>query len=250
MLNLKQKNNKILYFLSIYLAFDCLLGSLIMPTHAEPAKNNNKSQDISYNGLPYNRRDAGSRGNCLAQGRNVVALVPDRPINKTISTSPQLFFYIPKIEQATEIEFILRNNEDELVYKKLFTPNNQGGIISFSIPETVTENSREANQNYHWYLSLICDHKHRSQDIVLEGWIEYVQLNNPVAAKINASDSITKSNLLQQEGIWYDALSVLAKQKDLDSDSSLIQTKWSELLQSIGLSDLASQPLVEVETVQ
>ena len=248
MLNLNQKNNKILYFLSIYLAFDCFLGSLLIPTHAEPSKNNNKSETISYNGLPYNRRDAGSRGNCLAKGHNVVALVPDRPINKTISTSPQLFFYIPQIEQAKEIEFILRNNKDELVYKKLFAPNNQEGIISFSIPETVTENSREAHQNYHWYLSLICDHKHRSQDIVLEGWIEYVQLNNPVAAKINASDSITKSNLLQQEGIWYDALSVLAKQKD--SNSILIQTEWSKLLQSIGLSDLASQPLVQVETVK
>ncbi len=250
MLNLKPKNNKILYFLSIYLAFDCLLGSLIMPTHAEASKKNNKSQEISYNGLPYNRRDAGSRGNCLAKGRDVVALVPDRPINKTISTSPQLFFYIPKIEQAKEIEFILRNNEDELVYKQLFTPNNQEGIISLSIPETVTENSREANQNYHWYLSLICDHKHRSQDIVLEGWIEYVQLNNSVEAKIDASDSITKSNLLQQEGIWYDALSILAKQKNLDSDSIVIQTKWSQLLKSIGLSDLASEPLVEVETSQ
>ncbi len=122
--------------------------------------------------------------------------------------------------------------------------------MSVAIPEQGIENSRESYGDYHWYLSLICNSKQRSQDVVLEGWIEYVELNNSVKERINLSNSIRKSNLLQQEGIWYDALSVLAEQKKLDSDLTLIQTEWSRLLESIGLSDLASEPLIEVETTK
>ena len=121
--------------------------------------------------------------------------------------------------------------------------------MSVTIPEQVRENTRESDGDYHWYLSLICNSKERSQDIVLEGWIEYVELNNFVKEKINLSNSISKSNLLQQEGIWYDALSVLTEQQNKDSDLSLISTKWSQLLESIGLSELSSEPLIKrVET--
>ncbi len=84
----------------------------------------------------------------------------------------------------------------------------------------------------------------------MEGWIEYVELDNSVKEQINLSDSIRKLNLLQQEGIWYDALSVLAEQKEMDSDLTLIQKEWSQLLESIGLLDLASEPLIKTETIK
>lgn len=243
------KINKTLWFLTIYFAFDCFLGSLLIYTHAEQSKKPKKSKNINYEDLPHNRRDGGSRGNCLANGKDFVALVPDRPINKTALISPQILFYVPPTEEPKEIEFILRDREDELVYKTLMQTTDRSGIMSVTIPEQVKENTREFDGDYHWYLSLICNSKQRSQDIVLEGWIEYIELNNSVKEKINLSDSISKSNLLQQEGIWYDALSVLTEQQNSDFDLSLISTKWSQLLESIGLSELSSEPLInKVET--
>lgn len=238
------KMKKIVYLLSIYFAFDFLFLSSLTYTHAEQSTNKKESTNASYEGLPSNRRDGGSRGNCIANGKDFVALVPDRPVNKTASISPQLLFYVPQTEEPKQIEFILRNREDQAVHKKLIQTTGQGGIMSVTIPEQIKENSREYYGDYHWYLSLICDSKQRSKDVVLEGWIEYVELNNSVKERINLSNSIRKSNLLQQEGIWYDALSVLAEQKKLDSDLVAIQTEWSRMLKSIDLLDLSSESLI------
>ena len=244
------KTSKIIGVLSVYFVLDFLFCSFLLNTHAKPASNRKKSDNSSYEGLPSNRRDGGSRGNCIANGKDFVALVPDRPVNETALISSQILFYVPQTKEPKEIEFILRNRQDELVHKTLLQTTERSGIMSVAIPEQVQENSREYYGDYHWYLSLICDSQQRSKDVVLEGWIEYVELNNSVKEKINLSNSIRKSDLLQQEGIWYDALSVLAEQKKLDSDLTLIQKEWSQLLESIGLLDLASEPLIKAETTK
>ncbi|MDJ0636847.1 MAG: DUF928 domain-containing protein [Xenococcaceae cyanobacterium MO_188.B29] len=241
------KISKIIGFLTIYFVLDFLFCGFLINTHAEQSKNRKKSDNVSYEGLPSNRRDGGSRGNCIANGKDFVALVPDRPVNETALISSQLFFYVPQTEEPKEIEFILRNRQDELVHKTLLQTTKRSGIMSVAIPEQVQENSREYYGDYHWYLSLICDSQQRSKDVVLEGWIEYVELNNAIKEQINLSNSVRKLNLLQQEGIWYDALSVLAEQKEIDSDLTIIQKEWSQLLESIGLSDLASEPLIKAE---
>ncbi|MDJ0648661.1 MAG: DUF928 domain-containing protein [Xenococcaceae cyanobacterium MO_188.B19] len=246
------KSSKVLCFLGIYFILDCLLGSVLINTRAEHeySRHQNKADKISYQGLPHNRKDGGSRGNCIARGRDFVALVPDRAVNKTASASPEIFFYVPKTQESKDIEFLLRNEEDELIYKTLVKATSKGGIMSVKVPELVKESAKESSDNFHWYLSLICDNNKRSQDIVLEGWIEYVELNNSLKDKINLSNSIKKANLYQQEEIWYDALLALAEQKKSNSNQTSIQTEWSQMLESVGLSDLASKPIIEVELVK
>ena len=244
------KSRKTICFLGIYFILDCLFGSTLINTHAEQSNNKNKANTISYQGLPHNRKDGGSRGNCLAKGRDFVALVPDIAVNKTASTSPQIFFYVPKTEEPKDIELLLRNEEDELIYKTLIQSTYKGGIMSVTVPKLLKESAKESDRNFHWYLSLICDQNQRSQDIVLEGWIEYVELNNSLKEQISLSNSIKKANLYQQEEIWYDALLTLAEQKKINSDITLIQSEWSQILESIGLSYLESKPLIEAEIVK
>lgn len=244
MLISNHKIKKIISLLAIYFACDLSFANVLNHTHAKPSKNQQESETVNYEGLPSNRRGGGSRGNCMAKGQEFVALVPDQSVNKIASISPQLLFYTPKTEEPKKIEFILRNSEDELVHKALLQTTDQAGIMSVAIPEQIKANSREYEGDYHWYLSLICNSKRRSQDVVLEGWVEYVELNNTEKERINLSNTIKKSNLLQQKGIWYDTLSVLAEQKKLSSDS-LLQQQWSQMLESIGLVDLASEPLIK-----
>ncbi len=241
------KNGKVLCFLGIYFILDCLLGSVLINTRAESSYRQNKQDTISYQGLPYNRKDGGSRGNCIAKGRDFVALVPDRAVNKTASASPQIFFYVPKTQEPKDIELLLRNQEDELIYKTLVKTTSEGGIMSIEVPELVKESAKGASDNFHWYLSLICDNNKRSQDIVLEGWIQYVDLNNSLKQQINLSNSIKKANLYQQEEIWYDALLALAEQKKSNFNETSIQTEWSQILESIGLSYLESKPLIDAQ---
>lgn len=244
----KKKLVKTLCFTSITIALDLLFLSSFFPTQAQQTTNQEDSAIKKYEGLPSNRRDGGSRSGsrdkCVAKGKDFVALVPDRPVNITASISSRLFFYTPQAEESKTVEFVLRNREDELIYKTSIQTTGEAGIMSIAIPEEVKNNVKEFHGDYQWYLSLICDRDNRSKDFVLEGWIEYSEIDNSLQEKINLSSSVEKSKLLQQEGIWYDALSVLAEQK-LNSNAASIDREWSQLLESIGLLELASEPLIE-----
>lgn len=235
---------------SIILAFDFLLLSNLLPTQAKPSENQENSTSAHYQGLPANRRDGGSRGNCITNGKDFVALVPDRSVNVTSSIASGLFFYVPQTETPKTIEFVIRTKEeDRLVHEAFVQTTGQAGIMSVAIPEYVQENIRSTYGDYRWYLSMICDPNQRSRDLVLEGWIEYVELDASVKHRINTSSLVEKSNLLQQEGVWYDALSILGEQKALDSETILIQAEWAKLLESIGLTELATEPLLKTETI-
>ncbi len=249
MLISNNKISKIICLTGITLALDFLVLGNSLTTQAQPSKNQDNSLQVSYEGLPSNRRDGGSRGNCIANGKDFVALVPDHPVNVTASISSQLFFYVPQTEEPKTIEFVVRTQEDQLVHEAFVQTTGQAGIMSVAIPEQVQENVNQSYGDYHWYLSMICDSNQRSKDIVLEGWIEYVEFNNSVKERIDLSTDLEKSHLFQQEGVWYDALSVLAETQKLDSDLRSIQTEWSQLLESIGLGELASEPLIKAETI-
>ena len=205
-------------------------------------------------GLPTNRRDGGSRGNrdnCVAnaQNRNLVALVPEKTVGVNASVSPKLFFYVPKVNEHKTLEFVLRNEQDELLYEAFLTTEGEG-IMSVEVPADVQSNLLETNQNYHWYLSMICNFQQRSRDIVVEGWMRQEAIDGATKQELNVAGSIEQAELYHEQGFWYDALSTLATNYQSAADRPLIRAKWSELLKSVGLEDLAAKPFIESEITE
>lgn len=201
-------------------------------TNAQQTQEKNSSR----NGLPFNRIAGGSRGNCLASNHPLIALVPEKNLNLTTSTSPQLFFYIPATTNPHQIEFVLRNQNDELVYETSVETNHKSGIVSIKLPNSIESNGLKLNENYHWYLSMICDPQQRSHDLVVEGWIRRIELETAMQKQLQNYQPVEQAQLYYQNGIWYDALATIAQEQNT--------SKWSELLNSIGLADLAQQPII------
>ncbi|MDJ0649115.1 MAG: DUF928 domain-containing protein [Xenococcaceae cyanobacterium MO_188.B19] len=245
MLISQSKISQIVCLTGITLALDLLFFSNYWVLQAKPAKN----QRTVHKGLPSNRRDGGSRGDCIPNDQNFIALVPEQSVSATASVSPQIFFYAPQTEEPKIIEFVLRNNKDQLVHETFVQTTGKSGIMNVVIPDQIKKGLGKFQGNYHWYLSMICDPRERSRDIVLEGWIEYRKLNHSLQEKINLSTFVEKINLLQQQGIWYDALSLLAQSQQLESNLTSLQAEWLRLLQSIGLEELASEPLIQGEKI-
>ncbi len=241
MLLSKSKISQIVCITGITLALECLLFSNSFLTQAKPAKN----EKNPYEGLPSNRRDGGSRGNCIANGKDFIALVPESPVNLMASVSSQLFFYVPQTEESKIIEFVLRTKEDTLVHETFIKTTGQGGIMSVTIPDQFKEDSENFQGYYHWYLSMICDPSERSRDIVLEGWMKLVKLDNRVKEKMELFSPIEKLNLLQQKDIWYDSISLLGEFQKLNPNETTINTEWKQLLDSIGLEELGDEPFIE-----
>ena len=204
---------------------------------------------VDNSGLPDYRNPGGSRGNCLAQGNNLTALIPNNKVNVTASIAPKLFFYIPETKEQKNIEFVLRDHNDQLVHEVILQTTGQPGIMNIEIPQNITKSLEESQANYHWYLSMICDADDRADDVVLQGKIGYVELDNAVKQKLANSSPAEQADLFQQEGIWYDALSVVAENQNQVMNSAATE-KWAQMLTEIGLSEFATQPFLNGEVIK
>ncbi len=249
--NKKNIKNKITCYLSSLITFNIVLMNWVSTVNAQGTTEANNNSEY---GLPTHRRDGGSRGNrnnCIAasNSHNLLALIPEKTVGINGSDSPKLFFYVPKINRAKTLEFVLRNQEDELMYEAFLTTEGEG-IVSVEIPADVYSNSIEENKNYRWYLSLICNFQQRSRDIVVEGWMRQEAIDVAIEQELDGADVVEQAELYHEQGFWYDALSVLADNYQSNAERPAIQAKWSELLDSVGLKEVATKPFVESKLIE
>lgn len=198
--------------------------------------------------LPERRKGGGGRPSddiCNFSQNRLTALIPKNLLGMTAANSPKLFFYIPQIPQSKDIEFVLRDQNDQLVYEKILTPTEQAGIMSFQIPQLEKSNSLKANEQYHWYLSVICNAQDRSKDVVVEGLLERVAINSTLATKLSQAPLIEKVKLYQQANLWQDAITTLVALKRSQPNDSQVIEMWNQLLQSANLDlSLIKEPLI------
>lgn len=212
--------------------------------------NPNKRDNLQErSGLPIHRRGGGSRGNCIASEENLVALVPANAVGITASNTPQLFFYLPETTQPHLIEFVVRNHKDELVYDTMLQTSKQAGIIKIEFPPNLKQDELKTNEDYRWYLSMICNLQKRSHDVVVEGWIRRVEIDFTTNRQLQQAKPIEQASLYQQQGIWHDALSILAEQQKTLGSPIAVRAKWAELLDNVGLGELANKPFIEVNNL-
>lgn len=250
MLNIKFISSKFYSFLSVIIVLNFVSLGFTDSAIAKQKEGENKVTNSNY-GLPTHRRDGGSRSgdNCVAnaQKHNLVALIPNKTIGISSSASPELFFYVPEISSQKTLEFVLRNEQDELLYETYLTTEGSG-IMSVEVPDSVPSNSLE-EQNYHWYLSMICDPQQRSRDIVVEGWMRQKAIAPATSQQLDSASLVEKAEVYSDRGFWYDALSILAERGSV-AEQPMVREKWSELLQSVDLEELASEPFIETKLVE
>ena len=235
---------------SLFLAFNLILLGLANPASAQRRHERNRSANF---GLPTHRRDGGSRGpqdSCVAdtKNQNLMALIPQQTVGVSASTTPKLFFYVPELDNRGTLEFVLRNESDDLMYEA-FLATEGDGIMSIQVPAEVSSRL-EAEQNYHWYLSMICDRQERSRDIVVEGWMRQETMDVAIQEQLRTASLIEKVEVYQEQGLWFDALSALTEKPDSMAEKTIMRQKWSEMLSSIGLAKLSFKPMVETKLVE
>jgi hypothetical protein len=216
--------------------------SLIPLWFTPPTSAGGNSQKLPE-GLPLRRVGGGTRSDCNLNTHNqLTALIPERTIAKTTSTNPKFYFYLPENTAGKQLEFVLRDQNDRQVYETTFTSNGKSGVMAVELPAS-QQYLLESNANYHWYLSLLCNPANRSQDIVLEGSIQRVELDAALTQKLARSTSLDRVSLYQSANIWYDALSTLADLK-ASNTATPVAEKWMTLLESVGLKSIADKPLI------
>jgi hypothetical protein len=164
-------------------------------------------------------------------------------VGLTVSEHPEFFVYVPQTS-ATEAEFILKDEENNDVYRT-YLPLSSGvpGIVSVSLPED--RPPLEVGKNYRWFFAVICDRDNRIEELVVDGWTQRRELEADLAAQLERTTRAgDRSFIYAQNGIWHDSLSILAEEIRNSNRNSLAMVQWKLLLESAGLDTVTDVPLL------
>ncbi|MEG4864799.1 MULTISPECIES: DUF928 domain-containing protein [unclassified Microcoleus] len=192
-----------------------------------------------------------TRGGCaLDSNPNPIYLIPLVPPNnfaRTVSDYPTFFFNWPPI-RAKLAEFSLLDPNDKEIYKQTLEISNLSGTVEVSIPANKNVPPLEVGKNYRWSLTVICDNpQDRSGDLFQMGTVRRVELSPDIRSQLEKADPRQKSFIYAENGIWQDAISTLAAARRAQPDDPTLKADWESLLDSVKLSKIAKEPIVQTE---
>lgn len=231
----------------IFLIASPVMGFSALPN--EKPQNFNDPQQVSLQfptvrdrGAPITTGGGGTRGpgiGCLQtkEGElSINALTPNfSNIATTASKNPTFYYYLPKTT-AQLGELVITDESDHKVYQTTFNLPKQPGIIRLPVSPSP---ALSADKFYQWSLKIICNPQQRGKDIVLEGILEYKPLDEQELSQLSKVNPLEKAKFFARKGIWLDTLDNTAKIRSQSPQD------WTELLQSAGLENMSSQPLIE-----
>lgn len=234
---------KIKTFTAICLS-SVLACSYVLPQQVLAEK---KSDSRSREGLPGRRIGGGTRGECDLNGNNLTAIVPETNLGVTQTAKPNLLFYLPGTSQGKLVEFVLQDDNFNIIYEKTFRVRAVAGIVKIDLSDDPSLAGLKIGKNYKWLFSIICNPQRRENDIVVEGWVKRKVLDSQTAQLLKVATPLEKVNIYAQQGFGQDALATLADLMDQQPGNSQLSTTWSKLLKSIKLDAIAQEPFSSLE---
>jgi hypothetical protein len=243
MQNLWAAHNK-LYHLSTawLLSASCLLGSTsaLAVTFSNP-------DDLS--GSPPTDTNGGATrqiSDQCAAARNAAISITPTPSNRhpalTVAAHPTFFVYVPPTT-ATTATFSLQNNQREIHYQSSISLPKTGGILSVELPKSAPP--LEVGKTYKWYVEIHCSSAFDPDNPIVESAIERTVPSEDLTHQLNHSQTpIEQASAYSKSYIWYETLGTLATARKISPDDEMLAQNWQELLTSVGLGSLASQPLL------
>ncbi|HAZ50107.1 MAG TPA: hypothetical protein DDW76_04685 [Cyanobacteria bacterium UBA11369] len=208
-----------------------------------------QEQDGSGRGRPGRRGGTGSRGDCPPVEVSLTALMPDSNSGSSVEAHPTLWFYVPyQSGEVREGEFSLQDEQNNDVYRTNFTLPETPGIVGFSLAAAAP---LEVSKKYQWYVKLYCSEQRSSAPVFIRGWVERVALKPELARQLQTvTTPRERIALYAQNGIWYSALSELAKLRRSEPQNATLNNDWANLLRDVGLGNLAQKPILGEVNVQ
>lgn len=203
---------------------------------------------------PQRTTGGGSRdeGQCFSKASSktnsaIAPLIPHTQLGLTIEARPTIFVYISK-NSAREAFFSIQDENDNHHYQMNVKLPRHEGIIGIQLPADAPP--LQVGKNYKWSLVTICGEALEPDNPEATGWVHRVNLDDSLAA-LNSSDSSSLKTVVElaQTGVWYDTLSMLAQLRQGNPDDRILAAHWEELLSSVGLSAISTEPIVIVENV-
>lgn len=165
---------------------------------------------------------------------DLIALMPgDDNAGTTIASNPKFFVYVPEYEEENSAEFEIIDQSGKSVYLTNLDISETSGIVQLTLPTNV---NLTKNQEYIWRFTIILDPWDRSGDKFVEGTIKRVEVSSDLENSLKNATPLEQAEIYANAKIWNEAIATLA---DLRNSNP---KEWEELLTSVGLEDIASEP--------
>ncbi|AFY58624.1 protein of unknown function (DUF928) [Rivularia sp. PCC 7116] len=205
---------------------------------------------ISQSFTPPNREGkspvtagAATRGGCDTKQNLVTPLMPKEKLGLTFDERPTFYWHTSK-SNAETAEFLLLDDNDDLVYEANVNLPKKPGIFAFTLPPEAP--GLKTNKQYHWYLSVNCSSEETDDIVTVEGWVERTKPNLATWIKLNKSTPKYRSKIYADASIWHEAITNVAQQRCIAPYDSTMVLYWNQLLTSVGLKELVSESITNV----
>jgi len=206
------------------------------------------SQRVALNFKPPNRgtppatAGGASRSACVTDTIPLTVLTPSNMLGLTTAARPTVFLFVPKTS-AKSAEFVLKDANDNDVYRTMMPLNGGSGVISLTLPDSAPE--LEPEKSYRWYFSMVCRPKNRLEDVFVSAWIQRATPQASVLTALKQASPTQRPEIFAEAGFWYDTLNSLADLRRANPSDANLTRDWSSLLKSVGFSQPVSDaPLV------
>lgn len=232
-----------------------VLFSLILLLGDSYLNNSIANQNISINkplqfnppnnGAPKGSRsstNSGSRDDCAAVEKTITALIPKTNWGNTLAERPKFWFHIPY--KQGRLTLILRNKTKSM--QANYQVMNGGGIMGFPVPETLP--ALKVDESYYYKVYFSCNPKNQPSKTGIQGIVNRVPMNEVLQTKLSSATSIKeKIYLYANQGLWYEAITVLIESRSSGSIDKELEEYWSGLLSDsdVDLENLISEPTIE-----
>jgi hypothetical protein len=187
-------------------------------------------------GIPGNRAQGGATRGCQPY-RGITALVPISPQKiawgQSISARPTIWLNAPQgLAKDVEMEITVQAENGQPLAKQLFRTKTKvsSGVVSVPFPAA---GSLDINRTYRWEIAIYCDTDEQiDRPFLLQGQVKRIA---PPATLTPAKSDLEQVHILAENGIWYDALTLLGNRLRQTKDRDLT-IAWSQLVKSAGLS--------------
>lgn len=169
----------------------------------------------------------------------LTALSPGRHLGLTQAEHPNFLVYLPQTT-AQMGELSLFDEQMNGIYQ-MSIPVAEVGLVSIRLPDTAPGLAK--GKPYYWTFALACNATDRTEDWVVGGWIERAEPSDSLKQQLAMATAVEKVSLYAKQGFWYDALTTLMELQDTQLNHPALADTWTQLLKSVGLDAIASQPL-------
>ncbi|WP_038019691.1 DUF928 domain-containing protein [Synechococcus sp. PCC 7335] len=214
------------------------------------------SAEAAPQGLPIGQNEAGATSSSNASSNlggvipttiasptaeSMLAVVPSSFYGTTLEARPTILVYVPASDTDTAV-FSLKNEAKHTIYQMTLAVPKRGGVVAVEMPDEAPE--LVVSENYQWYVALHVEGELTPGSPFVDGWIKRIEPSAELMLALAHGEGLSNVKTLAQNGVWYDTVAQLARLQGGAQDNQAIANHWYELLESVGLADIATEPIV------